>query len=189
MKRIESGKLTARHSPLLLIKTPADGRWIEAFETAASSSVSFCLHPMMVSHSSTCSPSLSFLVYPSITVLLTLEVLFCLWQRRGGCCCRARSLSFISPHEGNITGISLQEGCANTTTTPAHYRVVKRCLQPSLQSHSFALTSATPVRDLLPHMRADWRNINYPTVQLQSDSIAEWAQGLLNSGQPCIRSY
>lgn len=104
-------------------------------------------------------------------------------------CCRARSPSFISPHEGNITGISLQEGCANTTTTPAHYRAVKHCLQPSRSvSHSFALSSATPARYLLPHMLAERRNINYPTVQLQSESIAEWAQGLLNSGQPSIRS-
>lgn len=30
--------------------------------------------------------------------------------------------------------------------------------------------------------------INYPVVQHQSESIAEWAQGLLNSGQPSIRS-
>lgn len=70
---------------------------------------------------------------------LTLAVVSCLEQWREGCCCKASSLSFISPHEGNITGISFQEGCANTTTTPAHYRAVKRCLKPLFPSLTLLL--------------------------------------------------
>lgn len=55
MKGIESGKLSAWRSPLVLIKTPTDGSWRDAFETAASPSfplsVSLCSGAVTASHS------------------------------------------------------------------------------------------------------------------------------------------
>lgn len=101
----------------------------------------------------------------------------------------ARSLSFISPHEGNITGVSLQEGCDNTAATAAHYRRVSLACNPPAFLTFSALSSASAAKDpLLSSEPRERERIDYPTVRRQSQGIAEWAQGLLNLGQPTSSS-
>lgn len=75
--------------------------------------------------------------------------------------------------------MSLQEGYANTTTTPAHYRAVKHCLQPSFSvSHSFASSSAIPVRDLqTPHAStAEEHKLPNNTAPI-TEHRPSWAEG------------
>lgn len=190
----------------MLIKTPADGTWRDAFETAASPSFP-SLHLTLFSLCDrltlflflSFALSLSSCLYiplshsrPLFYIFLTHAVFFCLsmTEEKRMLLQSPRSLSFISPHDGNIIEISLQEGCANTSTTPAHYRAVKRRLQPSLSvSHSFASSSAIPVRDLpTPHASTvEKHKLPNNTAPITEHSQAG-PRGPLNSGHPSIRS-
>ena len=123
--------------------------------------ISLCSLPVTASHSPCSSPSflLSLCIPPSRSLSFvsnTCCVPLSVYNRRReeAVAAEARSPSFISPHEGNIIEISLQEGCANTTTTPAHYRAVRRLLSATSSplSLTLALSSAISAKDLLtPH--------------------------------------
>lgn len=62
---------------------------------------------------------------------------------------RAGSLSFIGLHEGNITGVSLQEGCDNTAAAAAHYRRVPLACHPPLAFLTFSALSLAAKDPLL----------------------------------------
>lgn len=187
MKRIESGKLSASRSQLPLIKTLSDGSWREALRQQPLSF--FSSHFVSTLWPSRTLPlslfaGVFFCHTPSLFSWTRVLVL-CLRWRRGGCCCRARSLSFI-PMKGTSQGSFFKR---DVLTQPQHQPITElsRIAYNLLSFSLFCFILPSEGSSSLTCSQSGER-INYPMVQHQSESIAELAQGLLNSGQPSIRS-
>lgn len=138
------------------------------------------------------SPFLSSLVYFSVT-----QPPFSLKHVRSFCVCGGGEAAAAAepdlchssvPMKGTSQGSLFRR---DVLTQPQHQPITElSSIAYNLLSFSlFCFILSLPSEGSSPLTRSQsGERINYPMLQHQSESIAEWVQELLNSGQPSIRS-